>query len=105
MAVGIVGGATKAHPIAQANLEIMKIETADRLARVIAAVGLLQNFGALKALATVGIQKGHMALHARNVAIAAGAEGNEIDLVADYLVSEGKVRQDIAETKLNELRA
>jgi hydroxymethylglutaryl-CoA reductase len=104
MAVGIVGGATKAHPVAQANLEIMKIKSADRLARVIVAVGLLQNFGALKALATVGIQKGHMALHARNVAIAAGAEGPEIDIIATVIVGQGKVRQDVAEAVLEKIR-
>lgn len=96
MPVGIVGGATRAHPTAQASLRIMGVETADRLARVMAAVGLVQNFSALRALATEGIQRGHMGLHARNVAIAAGASGDEIDRVAAEMIARGEIREDVA---------
>ena len=96
MPVGIVGGATRAHPTAQASLRIMGAETADRLGRVTAAVGLVQNFSALRALATEGIQRGHMGLHARNVAIAAGASGDEIDRVAAAMIERGEIREDVA---------
>ncbi|MBP2302711.1 hydroxymethylglutaryl-CoA reductase, degradative [Azospirillum picis] len=104
MAVGLIGGATKAHPTAQACLKILGVSSADRLARIIAAVGLAQNFSALKALATTGIQKGHMALHAQNIAMMAGAVGEEIDRVARVLVERGTVRQDVAQAVLGELR-
>ncbi|GAH75721.1 unnamed protein product [marine sediment metagenome] len=80
------------------------MRTAERLARIIAAVGLAQNFSALKALATVGIQKGHMDLHAQNIAMMAGAVGEEIDKVARALVAKGTVRVDVAEQVLQELR-
>ncbi len=86
MPVGLVGGATKVHPTAQACLKILGVGSAAELARIIAAVGLAQNFGAMKALATVGIQQGHMALHAHNVAIAAGAIGPEVEQLAAILV-------------------
>lgn len=105
LALGIVGGATKAHPMAAASLEIMGVTDADTLQRITASVGLAQNFGALKALATVGIQKGHMSLHSSNVAMAAGAVGDEIDLIAKKLVELGTVRQDIAEEMLGKVRA
>lgn len=105
LAVGIVGGATRAHPTAQAALKIMEAETADRLARVMAAVGLVQNFSALRALATEGIQRGHMGLHARNVAIAAGASGDEIDRVARAMIERGEIREDVARNLLAEERA
>lgn len=104
MAVGLVGGATKLHPTARANLKILGVATAERLARIIAAVGLAQNFSALKALATTGIQKGHMALHAQNIAMMAGAVGEEIDRVARVLVERGTVRVDVAEAELRSLR-
>jgi hydroxymethylglutaryl-CoA reductase len=104
LAVGLIGGATKIHPTAQACLKIIGVTTAERLARIIAAVGLAQNFSALKALATVGIQSGHMALHAQNVAIMAGAVGDEVDAVARALVERGAVRIDVAQTVLEELR-
>jgi hydroxymethylglutaryl-CoA reductase len=104
MAVGLIGGATKIHPTAQANLKILGVTTADELARIIVAVGLAQNFGALRALATTGIQKGHMALHAQNVALMVGATGEEIDQVASELKALGKVRQDLAEEILARLR-
>jgi len=96
MAVGIVGGATRVHPSAQMCLKIMKVHSAKRLASIIAAVGLIQNFSALKALATEGIQRGHMALHAKNVAIAAGAKAEAIDSVAARMIELGTVREDVA---------
>ncbi len=102
MAVGIVGGATRAHPTAQAALAILGNPSTDRLARVIAAVGLVQNFSALRALATEGIQRGHMSLHARNVAIAAGATGDLVDRIAADLVARGEVREDVARRLLAE---
>lgn len=104
MAVGLIGGATKVHPVARACLSILGVRTAEELARIITAVGLAQNFSALRALATTGIQKGHMALHAQNVAIMAGAVGPEIDAVASALVAAGTVRIDAAEAELAKLR-
>lgn len=104
MAVGLVGGATKLHPTAKACLQILQVRSAEQLARIIAAVGLAQNFSALKALATTGIQKGHMSLHAQNIAMMAGALGEEVDKIASQLVAKGKVRVDIAEDLLLKLR-
>ncbi|MFA5664875.1 hydroxymethylglutaryl-CoA reductase, degradative [Castellaniella sp.] len=104
MAVGLVGGATRLHPMAGACLKIMRIESAEQLARVIAAVGLAQNFAALKVLATEGVQKGHMSLHSQNIALMAGAQGDEIALVARRLVELGTVRIDVAEQELEALR-
>ena len=104
MALGLVGGATKVHPTAQACLKILGVQNATELSGIAAAVGLAQNFGALKALATVGIQQGHMALHAQNVAIAAGAIGDEIMEIAQRMTQEKSVRQDVAQRLLNELR-
>jgi len=97
MAVGIVGGATRVHPTAQAVLKLMGVRTAGELAEIIVSVGLAQNLGALRALATEGIQRGHMALHARQVAIAAGAEGEEITHLAEQLAAEGNVHIDRAQ--------
>ncbi|WP_439595496.1 hydroxymethylglutaryl-CoA reductase, degradative [Falsiroseomonas sp.] len=102
--VGLVGGATKIHPTAQACLKILGVSSAAELARIIAAVGLAQNFGAIKALATVGIQQGHMALHAHNVAIAAGATGAEVEKLAAVLVARRQVRPDVAAEELAKLR-
>lgn len=96
MAVGIVGGATKTHPTAQLCLEIMGIKTSSELAQLIAAVGLSQNMGAIKALATEGIQRGHMALHARNIAVQAGARKDQIDWLTQQMVSEKDVHIDRA---------
>lgn len=104
LAVGLIGGATKVHPTARASLAILGVTTAERLARIIAAVGLAQNFSALKALATTGIQKGHMALHAQNIAMMAGAVGEEIDRVARVLVERASVRVDVAQKVLEEVR-
>jgi len=96
MAVGIVGGATKVHPVARIALKILGVKTANELGEVMAAVGLAQNLGALRALAHEGIQRGHMSLHARNVAIMAGASGELIDLIVERMVEERKVRLDRA---------
>lgn len=104
LAVGLIGGATKVHPTARASLAILGVSTAERLARIIAAVGLAQNFSALKALATTGIQKGHMALHAQNIAMMAGAVGEEVDKVARILVERASVRMDVAAKVLEEVR-
>ena len=104
LAVGIVGGATRVHPAAQAALKLMGVQTAAQLAEIIAAVGLAQNLGALRALATEGIQRGHMTLHARQVAIAAGAQGEEIAEVARRLAESGEVRIDRAQEILAQMR-
>ena len=103
MAVGIVGGATKVHPTAQAALKLMQVETASELAEIIVSVGLAQNLAALRALATEGIQRGHMSLHARQVAIAAGASGETVEKVAAQMVAEGTVRVDRAEEIIGKL--
>lgn len=105
MAVGLVGGATKVHPTARANLAVLGVSSADELARIIVSIGLAQNFAAMRALATTGIQKGHMALHAQNVALVVGAVGDEVDKVASELKALGKVRQDLAEEILARIRA
>lgn len=104
MAVGLVGGATKTHPAAQAALQVLKVSSAQELAEVTVAVGLAQNMAALRALATEGIQRGHMALHARNIAIVAGAVGAEIDTVAAELAQAHDVRTDRAKEILARLR-
>ncbi|MFP4346274.1 MAG: hydroxymethylglutaryl-CoA reductase, degradative [Anaerolineales bacterium] len=100
LALGTVGGATRVHPVARVALKILGVETARELAEVVAAVGLAQNFAALRALATEGIQRGHMSLHARQVAIAAGATGQEIDRIAEALVASGNIRLDVAQALL-----
>lgn len=104
MAVGTIGGATKTHPIARIVLKILGVKTASELAEIIVAVGLAQNLAALRALATEGIQRGHMELHARNIAIMAGATGDLVDKVAEILVKERKIRVDRAEEVLKELK-
>jgi hydroxymethylglutaryl-CoA reductase len=104
MAVGLVGGATAVHPTAKANVRLLGVKSAQELGEVIAAVGLAQNFAALRALATEGIQRGHMSLHARNIAATIGAVGAEVDQVAELLVKERKVRMDRAKEILAELR-
>lgn len=101
LALGLVGGATKTHPAAQAALRMMKVASATELAEVTAAVGLAQNMAALRALSTEGIQKGHMALHARNIAILAGASGADVDRIARALVASGDVSAANAQTLLN----
>ncbi len=104
LAVGIIGGATSSHPKAKIARKILGIKTAREFSEVLAAVGLAQNFAALRALATEGIQKGHMSLHARNIAIMAGAKGDEIEKVAEILAKEGKVRVDRAKEILEKIR-
>ena len=104
MAVGLVGGATAVHPTAKACVKLLGVKSAQELAEVIASVGLAQNFAALRALATEGIQRGHMGLHARNIAATVGAVGEEIDRVAEALVKEGNVRMDRAKEILDDLR-
>ena len=105
VAVGIVGGATSVNPIARIAIKILGVKTAGELSRIIAAVGLAQNFAALRALATEGIQRGHMSLHARNVAMMAGAKGDEIDRVVEILLKEGIVRLDRAKEVLEDIRS
>jgi hydroxymethylglutaryl-CoA reductase len=97
MAVGIVGGATRVHPAARAALKLMGIQSAAQLVEIIVSVGLAQNLAALRALASEGIQRGHMALHARQIAIAAGATGEQINRIADQMVAEGHVHITRAE--------
>lgn len=101
MAVGIVGGATKVHPAARVALKLMGISSAQELAEIIVSVGLAQNLAAIRALATEGIQRGHMNLHARQVAIAAGAEREQINRLAEQLVRERTVRVDRAKEILD----
>ncbi len=96
LAVGTVGGATKVHPTAQVAMKILAVESAGELAGVMACVGLAQNLAAIKALATHGIQKGHMRLHARQIALAAGATDGQVQHIADQLVSEGNIRVERA---------
>jgi hydroxymethylglutaryl-CoA reductase len=104
LAVGLVGGATASHPTAKANVRILGVKTASELGEIMASVGLAQNFAALRALATEGIQRGHMQLHSRNVAIQAGATGDLIDKVAEAMISEKKVRADRAKELLEQFR-
>jgi len=96
MAVGLVGGATKVHPSAKVALKLLRVTSATELAGVAAAVGLVQNLAALRSLVTEGIQKGHMILHAKNLAISAGAVGEAVSHVANQMVREGKIRLDRA---------
>ena len=104
IAVGTIGGATNVNPLAKICLKILGVKTSEELARIMAAVGLAQNFAALRALATEGIQRGHMELHARNIAITAGAVGDEVDKIVDIMVKERKIRIDYAKELLKKLR-
>jgi len=104
MAVGIIGGAANIHPKAKLCRKILGVKTAKELAEVVASLGLAQNFAAVYALSTVGIQKGHMSLHAKNIAVMAGASGEQIDKVADQLVKEGKVKLDRAKEIMESLK-
>jgi len=104
MAVGIIGGATTVHPVAKIALKILGVKTAREFAEVLAAVGLAQNLAALRALANEGIQRGHMSLHARNVAITAGASGDLVDLIVKKMVEERRVRLDRAKELIREYR-
>jgi hydroxymethylglutaryl-CoA reductase len=104
VAIGIVGGAGNIHPKARLCKKILGIKTAKELSEIVASLGLAQNFAAVFALSTVGIQKGHMSLHAKNIAVMAGASGKKIEIVAEKLVKEGKVKLDRAKEILDELR-
>lgn len=105
LAVGIVGGATKVHPTAQTALKLLRIRHAHELAEICACVGLASNLAAMRALATEGIQRGHMSLHARQIALAAGAYGTEVDEVARRLIAGGVIKPARAQVLLDELRA
>ena len=102
LAVGIVGGATRVHRGAKAALKILGVESARELAQVAAAVGLAQNFAALRALATEGIQRGHMRMHARQIAMAAGAEGDNLQEVVRTMIAEGRIRPERAKELMRE---
>jgi hydroxymethylglutaryl-CoA reductase len=105
MAVGLIGGAVRTHPIAKIAVKILGVKSANEFAEVLAAVGLAQNLAALRALAHEGIQRGHMSLHARNIAVAAGATGDLINAVAERMVKERKIRMDRAKEIIAELGA
>lgn len=100
MPVGLVGGATKTHPLARWALRLMQVSSAQELGEIVAAVGLAQNLAAMRALSTEGIQRGHMALHARNIALLAGAEGEQVQRIAAALVAERNVSVDRAKELL-----
>ena len=103
MAVGIIGGSTNTNPVVKTNLKILEIKTAQQLAQITTAVGLAQNAGALRALADEGIQKGHMGLHARNLAVMAGAPVELVDKVVAELKKSGVIRLDKAQEILQKL--
>ncbi len=104
MAVGLVGGATKVHPSAKACVKLLGVKTANELGEIVAAVGLAQNMAALRALATVGIQKGHMSLHARNIVASVGCPPELMDEAVDIIVKERKIRMDRAKEVVEELK-
>ncbi|MEM2290787.1 MAG: hydroxymethylglutaryl-CoA reductase, degradative [Candidatus Korarchaeum sp.] len=105
MAVGTVGGVVRVHPMAKIALKILGVEKARELAMVMASVGLAQNFAALRALATEGIQAGHMRLHARNVAMSAGATPSEVDEVVERMLRERRIHVERAKQILEEMRS
>ena len=105
MAVGVIGGATRVHPTAQLALKLMGVESAASLAAIMVSVGLAQNLAAIRALATEGIQRGHMSLHARQVAIAAGARGPDIERIVQMMIKDGQIRIDYARSLLNKTAA
>jgi len=104
MAVGLIGGAVKTHPIAKIAIKILNVKSANEFGEVLAAVGLAQNLGALRALAHEGIQRGHMSLHARNIAVAAGATGELIDIIAEKMAAERKIRMDRAKELIEQYK-
>jgi len=104
VAVGTVGGATRVNPVARANMKLLGLKSADNLGRILASVGLAQNFAALRALATEGIQRGHMSLHAKNVAVQAGAVGDEIEVVAGKMAAEKKINVERAKELLSVMK-
>ena len=103
MAIGTVGGSTRVHPTVGVLRKILSVNSARELAMVMAAVGLAQNMGALKALATEGIQRGHMSLHARQAALAAGVREKLIDQVAERLIARGEIKPEVAAAVAAEL--
>jgi hydroxymethylglutaryl-CoA reductase len=103
VAIGLVGGATRVHPVAKSAVKILGVKTADDLSRIIAAVGLCQNFAALRALASEGIQRGHMSLHAKNVAVQAGAKCDLIEIIAARMAAERRINVDRAAELMKEL--
>jgi len=105
VAVGVVGGLTRVHPIAKIALKILGVKTAREFGEVLAAVGLAQNLGALRALAHEGIQRGHMRLHAKNFAMSAGATGDIVDMVVERMIAERKIRLDRAKELIDEFKA
>lgn len=105
LSVGIVGGATRVHPGAQAALKLLNVKSAGELAEICVCAGLASNLAAMRALATEGIQKGHMGLHARQIALAAGAHGTQIDEIASRMVAEGTIKPARAEEILAELQS
>ncbi len=104
VAVGTVGGATRVHPAARAALKVLGSPGAQELAQIMAAVGLAQNLAAIRALSTEGIQRGHMSLHAKQIAVAAGASGGEVQAIANRLVADGRISAQRAEALLREIR-
>ena len=104
LSLGIIGGASKIHPTARLNLKIMDIKNIEELSTLVASAGLAQNVAALRALVAEGIQKGHMKLHAKNIAKQAGASSEESDEIAQQMIKSGKIRMDVAEKLLNQLR-
>jgi hydroxymethylglutaryl-CoA reductase len=105
LAVGIVGGATRSHPQARVAMKVLGVGGARELAEVMASVGLAQNLAALRALVGEGIQRGHMSLHARQVAVAGGAQGEQVDVIAAAMVSEGEIRVERARSLMAQLQA
>jgi hydroxymethylglutaryl-CoA reductase len=103
MAVGTVGGATKVHPTARIAMQILDVQSAQELAEVVVAAGLAQNLAAIRALATEGIQAGHMALHARQMAMAAGAPESLVSRIVETMIAEGNIRLERARTLVQEL--
>jgi len=103
VAVGIIGGAGNIHPKAKLCKKILGIKTAEQLSEIVASLGLAQNFAAVYALSTVGIQKGHMKLHAKNIAVMAGATGELIEKIADQMIKEEKIKLDRAKEIFEEL--
>ncbi len=104
IAIGVIGGATSSNPKAKIARKILNVNTAQEFSEVLASVGLAQNFAAIRALATEGIQRGHMGLHARNIAIMAGAKGEEIEKVTQAMIQKNKIRVDIAKEILEQIR-
>jgi hydroxymethylglutaryl-CoA reductase len=102
LAIGVVGGATRVHPCVRTNLKLMDIQRVSDLGEIVAEVGLAQNLAALRALATEGIQKGHMSLHARQVALAAGAKAEKVEPLAQALIAAGRITLSEAKSILEQ---